>query len=160
MASEHELLVASVTPENLERGALWFSENREAVKKASTTHLWWRNNIIVLEESLVIKPSEFVIRMADMGYERTQTVGGKGLMSVRGGIIEIWPVNTETPYLIEFEGNIVSEILSRPKTEERSRPKLSQSHAIEKLAVGSYVVHIDHGIGIFRGIIDKNFSAF
>lgn len=153
MHTEHELLVASVTPKNLERGALWFSENREAVKKASATHLWWHNNIIVLEDNLAIKPAELIRRMADLGYERTQIVSGKGLMSVRGGIVEIWPVNTEVPYLIEFAGNVVSEILPRPKTEERSKPKPSKGHSIEKLSMGSYVVHIDHGIGIFRGII-------
>ncbi|MBI4225211.1 MAG: DEAD/DEAH box helicase [Candidatus Sungbacteria bacterium] len=152
MHAEKELLIASVTPQNLERGVLWWSENREAVKKASVGHLWWQNNIIFIEESLVIKPSELVRRMADMGYERTQTVGGKGLMSVRGGIIEIWPVNTETPYLIEFDGNVISQILPRPKIEERSKPKLSQNQGIEKLPAGSYVVHIDHGIGIFQGI--------
>ncbi len=154
MASVHELLVASVTPQNLERGALWFSENREAVKKANADHLWWRNNVIVLEDDLAIKPSELIRRIADMGYERAQTVSGKGLMSVRGGIIEIWPVNTETPYLIEFEGNVISEILPRPKTEERLKPKLSRSHEIEKLPIGSYVVHVDHGIGIFQGTHD------
>lgn len=152
MSTEKELLIASVTPENLERGVLWFSENREAVKKASTAHLWWRNNVIFIEESLVMKPSELARRITDMGYERTQTVAGKGLMGVRGGIIEIWPVNTDAPYLIEFDGNVISQILRRSKTEERLKPKPSQSHGIEKLPVGSYVVHIDHGIGIFRGI--------
>ncbi|MBI3442218.1 MAG: DEAD/DEAH box helicase [Candidatus Sungbacteria bacterium] len=106
---------------------------------------------MMVEESLVIKPSELIRRMTDMGYERSQTVGGKGLVSMRGGIIEIWPVNTAAPYLIEFDGNVISEILPRQKTEERSKPKLSQRHAIEKLPAGSYVVHIDHGIGIFRG---------
>lgn len=152
MDSHRELLIASVTPPNLERGVLWFSENHAAVKKASASHLWWQNNIMVVEESLTMKPSELIRRMADMGYERTQTVGGKGLMSVRGGIIEIWPVNTETPYLIEFEGNLISEIVPRQKTEEHTKPKLSQSHTIEKLTIGSYIVHIDHGIGIFSGV--------
>lgn len=151
MRTEHELLVASVTPENLERGVLWFSENRETVEKAAASHLWWQNNIIIVEEGLAIKPSELVRRIMDIGYERTTIVAGKGLVSVRGGIIEIWPVNTQTPYLIEFEGNMVSEIMPRPKTEERIKPKPSRSHGIEKLPLGSYVVHIDHGIGIFRG---------
>jgi transcription-repair coupling factor (superfamily II helicase) len=151
MDSHNELLIASVTPENLERGVLWFKENYGAVKKAATSHLWWQKNVIVVEESLVMKPSELIRRITDMGYERTTTVAGKGLISVRGGIIEIWPVNTETPYLIEFAGNVISEILARPHTAEHTKPKLSQSHGIEKLAIGSYIVHIDHGIGIFQG---------
>ncbi len=150
MASVHELLVASVTPENLERGVLWFSENREAVKKAASSHLWWRNNVIVLEDNLAIKPSELIRRIADLGYERTQTVSGKGLMSVRGGIVEIWPVNTDAPCLIEFNGNVISQILHRPKIEERSKPKSIRGNAIEKLPIGSYVVHIDHGIGVLQ----------
>ena len=152
MHSAAELLIASVTPQNLERGVLWFSENREAVKRASMTHLWWRNNVVVLEESLVIQPSELVRRLTNLGYERSHTVSGKGVMSVRGGIVEIWPVNTATPYLIEFNGNVVSEILPRLEIEEGSKPRPSQNYAIEKLPIGSYVVHIHHGIGIFQGV--------
>ncbi|KKW33716.1 MAG: hypothetical protein UY78_C0004G0001, partial [Parcubacteria group bacterium GW2011_GWA1_53_13] len=40
----NELLIASLTPQNLERGELWFSENALSIKKAVKTHAWWREN--------------------------------------------------------------------------------------------------------------------
>lgn len=147
-----ELLIASVTPQNLERGALWFSENLASIKKAAGAHPWWRDNALILEKDFVIKPSELVRRILDFGYERTQTVRGRGLFAVRGGIIEIWPVNAAKPHLIEFSGNAVADIHERTDAEEREKPpRAALSQSVEKLPVGSFVVHIDHGIGIFRG---------
>ncbi len=146
-----ELLIVSLTPQNLERGALWFKENRASIKKAASTNLWWRGNAFFIETDLVLKPSEFTRKLIDLGYERAQTVPGRGVFAVRGGIIELWPINAETPYLIEFAGNTIDSISERPETAEKVKPKFVRTQTIEKLPPGSYVVHVDHGIGIYRG---------
>lgn len=152
-----ELLIASVTPQNLERGDLWFKENFFSIKRARMSNPWWHDNAFIIEKDLVIRPSAFTRRLIDFGYERAQAVIGKGLFAVRGGIVELWPINTEKPYLVEFHGNAVVEIQERPDTAEKIKPRLS-SRNIEKLSPGSFVVHVDHGIGIFRGT-EKEFFA-
>ena len=170
-----ELLIVSVTPQNVERGVLWFTENLNAIKNAGTsnppavserfdsTHResnpWWRENSIFIEPDRAMKPSEFSRILIDFGYERAQLVRGRGLFAPRGGIVEVWPINTEKPYLIEFAGNTIGSIQERPESEESVAPKIVRSNAeIEKLPLGSFVVHTDHGIGILRGVIDKSIS--
>ena len=151
-----ELLIVSVTPQNLERGALWFSENALAIKKAVKTHAWWRENAFFIETDLILSPFVFTRRLSDLGYERAGRVAGKGVYAVRGGFIELWPINTKKPFIIEFHGNAVSSIFERPDREEKTKPRRVSSQKIESLPEGSYVVHADHGVGIFRGIISTN----
>ena len=185
-----EFLIVSVTPQNLERGALrfdkthhkqshdkhlsvnnaetkklvprevegWFKENFSSIKKAHLTNPWWRDNSVIIEKDLALKPSAFIRRLVDLGYEKTQSVLGKGLFAVRGGIIELWPINTEKPYLVEFAGNVIKDIFERPESAEKIKLKIP-SQKIEKLLPGSYVVHVDHGIGIFRGITAENLES-
>lgn len=150
-----ELLIVSLTPQNLERGILWFAENLDSIKKARLSNPWWRENTLCLEKDLCLKPSELARKVSDFGYERSSTVLNKGLFAVRGGIIEIWPLNSNCPYLIEFAGNVISDIYPRPENKEigKSRPK-AVSASLEKLSRGGFVVHEDHGIGIYFGITD------
>ena len=148
-----ELLIVSISPQNLERGTLWFTENRDSIKRAFGIHPWWRDNTLFLEKDLAIRPAEILRRLTDFGYERSHTVSGQGLFAVRGGIIEVWPINTEKPYLIEFAGNIIETIKEREeKPAEVRLPFYRSRTSIEKLSPGSYVVHVDHGIGIYRGL--------
>lgn len=148
---EKELLIASITPQNLERGVLWFSENFAKIKNARARNLWWRQNAIIIEKDLAIKLSELTRRILDLGYERTQTVAGPGLFAVRGGIIEVWPINTEKPRIIEFSGNNVSAIFARHEIIRNE--KIKPSRGIETLRPENFVVHEDHGIGIFKSFI-------
>lgn len=151
--SNHELLIVSLTPQNIERGELWFSENTDAIKKAIRTNPWWRDNAVFIEKDLVIKPSLLVRRLVDFGYERAQSAAGKGIFAPHGGMIDVWPLNAAHPYTIEFSGNVISSMVAREDT--RGQDALTKPKAAKKdraFTPGSFVVHADHGIGIFRGI--------
>lgn len=150
-----ELLIVSVTPQNLERGDLWFSQNHGAIKKARSSNPWWQNNSGILEKDLTLSPSGLGRKLLDWGYERTRTVLGKGLFAARGGVIEVWPINSPKPYLIEFAGNSIALIQIRPEAEAKIKPRLT-ARPLEKLQPGSFVVHADHGIGIFQGQTPDN----
>ena len=151
-----ELLIASLTPQNLERGVLWFSENLPAIKKARHTNPWWRENTLFLELDLILKPAEFSRKLLDLGYERGQSVYGRGIFSIRGNLVEVWPVNTDKPYLIEFTGNTITLLQEREEGKERIKPRRLALQSIKTLPSGSFVVHEDHGIGIFRGIVTNS----
>ena len=49
-------------------------------------------------------------KLLNLGYIRAETVEGKGQYSIRGGIIDIFPVDTENPYRIELFGEEVDSI--------------------------------------------------
>ena len=158
-----ELMIVSVTPQNLERGVLWFEENQTSIKHARFSNPWWREHSFFIEPNLVIKPSEFIRRVLDLQYIRAQTVRGRGMYAIRGGIVELWPINTAVSYLIEFAGNTISSIYARGQTEEKIKPRIAHATSLEKLPEGSFIVHQDHGIGIFRGVqnsLEKNTTNF
>lgn len=147
-----QLIIARVTPQNLERGVLWFSEHAGELLRAARTHAWWRNNLLVIEEGLIIRPSELARNLLDFGYERARTALGRGLYAHRGGIVEVWPINIDRAYAIEFEGNsIVAIHLGEMREERKISPRRLSQEGVSSLPEGGFAVHEDHGIGIFRG---------
>lgn len=148
-----EIMIPSVTPQNFERDDLWFAENADAIKKARFSNAWWRDNVLFIEKDLSTKPAELSRKFIDLGYERGQSVRGKGMFAVQGGIIEIWPIQQKKPVVIEFSGNIIVEIHEREEIKEISKLKIP-AQSIEKTQPGSFVVHADHGIGKFLGAAD------
>nr|MBU1327873.1 transcription-repair coupling factor [Candidatus Omnitrophota bacterium] len=114
-------------------------------------------------------------QLIDYGYERREMISETGDFSMRGGIIDIFPPTFEGPVRIELSGNIVESIrsyslLSSETLEEHAMviilPKLGIYPKKKKtlelgekipltsfvdIQINDYVVHVDHGIGIFRG---------
>ncbi|MDO8603761.1 MAG: transcription-repair coupling factor [Candidatus Omnitrophota bacterium] len=132
-------------------------------------------------ESIKIYKSEkldykaLAAQLVDYGYERREMISETGDFSMRGGVIDIFPPTYEGPVRIELSGNIVESIrsyslLSSETLEEHAMviilprlgvyPKKSKKYDLgEKIPITSfvdiqvndYVVHVDHGIGVFRG---------
>jgi len=72
----------------------------------------------------VVDIAEFIQRMLKIGYEREDRVESKGEMSVRGGIIDFFPLTSETPYRIELFDIEVDSIRSFDIVDQRSTHKL------------------------------------
>ncbi|MBU1912780.1 MAG: transcription-repair coupling factor [Candidatus Omnitrophica bacterium] len=122
-------------------------------------------------------------QLVDYGYERREMISETGDFSMRGGIIDIFPPAFEGPVRIELSGNIVESIrsyslLSSETLEEHAMviilPKLGiypkkrkKINLGEKIPVSSfvdiqindYVVHVDHGIGVFKGFKKIKFGV-
>ena len=115
--------------------------------------------------------SVFSRTLADWGYQKVVTVRNPGEYARRGGIIDIFPVNEQTAWRVEFNGNTVETILrldnistdpEQPLKKTITQPPVRQNQEqeykdiLDSLKKGSLVVHIDHGIGIFRGVQAMN----
>jgi transcription-repair coupling factor (superfamily II helicase) len=59
-------------------------------------------------------------RLVDLGYERVERVESKGEMSVRGGILDFFPLTSETPYRIELFDVEIDSIRSFDPVDQRS----------------------------------------
>lgn len=153
-----ELIIAAIIPQFLELGVLWFKENKEKAKAATKTQPFWKQNILILEKDRVIKPSELLRIISDFGYERSRIIFGKGEFSHRGNIIDIWPINEENAFRIEFFGNKTEYIIALEKNKTIEESKSFKRHKSAKgFTAGDYLVHIDHGIGIFKEVRDNYF---
>jgi len=95
-----------------------------------------------------------------MGYERVQRVSEPGEISKKGGIVDIFPINLNRAVRIDFFGNKIEKIEVLPaiaenekETKERIKRKLKRHEAfsdLKNLKPGDYLVHLDHGVGIYK----------
>ena len=73
-------------------------------------------------------------RLAELGYTRTNLIEDKGQYAVRGGIIDVYPVTSMTPYRIEFFGDEIEDIRSFDPVSQKSHEQVKSftlSHADE-----------------------------
>ncbi|MBI3252064.1 MAG: transcription-repair coupling factor [Candidatus Omnitrophica bacterium] len=122
--------------------------------------------------------------LTDFGYRRQARVGARGDFSVRGGILDIFPVHFSLPVRVELAGDSIETIHTfDPETgralephrmavilprEEAGRPRKGPVAFMEAyespidpfvdIEIGDLVVHVLHGIARFRGIKDGHFT--
>ncbi len=63
-------------------------------------------------------------RLIDLGFVREYVVENWGEMSVRGGIIDLYPYSSEYPYRIEFFGDTIESIRIFDPTTQRSQKQI------------------------------------
>ena len=66
------------------------------------------------------------ISLASMGYERLSMVEGKGQFAIRGSIVDVFAVEAEDPYRIEFFDDQVDSIRSFDIGSQRSIENLDK----------------------------------
>lgn len=69
---------------------------------------------------------EAVRRLSELGYERADRVERQGEMSVRGGIVDFYPLTAPLPYRVEWFDDEIDSIRTFDPTEQRSIDKLSE----------------------------------
>ncbi|MBO4467902.1 MAG: transcription-repair coupling factor, partial [Clostridia bacterium] len=79
------------------------------------------NSIININEKSVIDIDEFSKKLTALGYKKADITDGKGMYSVRGGIVDVFPTNRTNPIRIELWGNDIDtlseyDILSQRRT--------------------------------------------
>lgn len=67
----------------------------------------------------------FLARMISLGYERTERVESRGEMSVRGGIIDIYPYTSDVAYRLEWFDDTIDSIRSFDPSDQRSLERLT-----------------------------------
>ena len=68
------------------------------------------DNSINLKIDKSLKPQDLVSKFIDFGYKKESIVTTSGEFSVRGFIIDLYPLNETHPIRIEFFGNIIESI--------------------------------------------------
>ncbi len=157
-----DLLIAGVVPYFVEKPARWFADNERKLKKAALTEGFFASNSIVIEQNEDRKLSRLLRTLDELGYEKVERVEDMGEFAHRGNLIEVFPVNRDTPVRIELYGNTVEhieELTEHKQDEENARERLK--HRVKRqerfsdlrdLSPGDYLVHLDHGVGQFRGM--------
>ncbi len=69
---------------------------------------------------------KLLLRLVEQNYERTDMVGRKGEFSLRGGILDIFPLTKKDPVRVEFFDEEIESIRSFAIENQRSIAKLEQ----------------------------------
>lgn len=156
------ILVAGVCPYFLDKTNQWFKENMKKLFKARQFQPFLEENTLFLEQSQALNFSLLLRRLDEMGYEKVEKVEELGEFAVRGGVVDVFPINTPSPLRIEFRGNHIESLVpfGRPlEKEETAKKRLKKKLKAQKLfsdlkniKPGDYLVHLDHGVGRFLGI--------
>ena len=156
--NDNKILIVSLNPYFLKRNIFWFSQNFKKIEEVAKAQVWWKENTIFLEKDQKINLFELLRRLTDFGYQRVQTLGRPGDFSQRGGILDVFPINCDQPLRLEFLGNRLQEIyplkikiLAKEKEIIKALAGKTPALTLGNLKPDEYLVHLDHGIGIFKG---------
>jgi transcription-repair coupling factor (superfamily II helicase) len=163
---KESVLICALVPYFLEKNFNWFEENLEKILKSRESSPFFEDNSLYLKENQNYLLSSLLRKLDEMGYEKVWEISEPGEFAQRGGILDIFPINLREAVRIDFRGNKIESITQLPlKVENESSAKevllnklKSQKNFsdLKGLKEGDYLVHLDHGIGIYRGQIILN----
>ena len=81
--------------------------------------------VIYIDEGGEVSETELASQLVSAGYVRNYQIEGKGQFSVRGGIIDIFPLTDDNPVRIELWGDTVDSIRTFDVLTQRSIERLS-----------------------------------
>ncbi len=142
-------------------------------------------NSIKIYKNKEVNYKSLARELVEYGYQRCKGISEAGDFSMRGGIIDIFPPTFEGPVRIELSGNKVKSIrsfsiLSNETIEEHAMviilpkvglyPKKKKLNPLDEgerkplesfidIQLNDYVVHVEHGIGIFSGFEKIDFKG-
>ncbi|WP_105616715.1 transcription-repair coupling factor [Vallitalea okinawensis] len=105
--------------------------------------------VIRKEVGDVIDLEEFKKQLIYMGYERVDIVESKGQFSLRGGIIDVYPITSEFAYRIELWDDEIDSIRFMDATSQRS---VDKAESIEIYPAVELVIDEDKISEAIRGI--------
>jgi transcription-repair coupling factor (superfamily II helicase) len=154
------VLICSITPYFLEKGNFWFEKNLRKILEARKTQSFFEDNTLCLEKNQKTNLSQILRKLDEMGYEKVLEITEPGEFSQRGGIVDVFPINMDQAVRFDFLGNKIENIEFLPiRVEEKENIKeiLKKKLRSQKLFSDlrglkprDYLVHLDHGIGIFN----------
>lgn len=84
-------------------------------------------NEIKVAVGMQLDPSELIARLGENRFEKTFQVAERGQYAIRGGILDIFPLDTELPIRIEFLGDEMESIRSFDIHTQLAKEQLNQA---------------------------------
>lgn len=95
------------------------------MRKLLPTHAHWESSILRTAEGEEIDTELWLAKLVAMGYSRTPMVTTPGEFALRGGILDIYPLNFEHPARIELFDTEVDSIRLFSAEDQRSLEKMT-----------------------------------
>lgn len=89
--------------------------------------VYLQDYVLAFKTGETLDREDLLSRLVASGYERTAQVEQRGHFSVRGDIVDIYPVNGDNPYRVEFFGDEIDTIRSFDLETQRSVETIDQA---------------------------------
>ena len=87
----------------------------------------FKSHILKIKIGDELNLKEVSQKLIEAGFERLETVEGKGEFSLRGGILDVFPPNATNPYRVELFGDEVDSIRTFNVESQRSIEKIKKA---------------------------------
>ncbi len=89
-----------------------------AVTRRLHTKETFQNNNIILKSQDIIDITQFIKKLIEIGYKKAPSTTQVGTFSVRGGVIDIFPINSSTPIRLDLFDNEIEYLKTfNPETQ-------------------------------------------
>lgn len=108
-------------------------------------HVRYVHQNLLIKKGQTIKLNHIVEQLEKLGYERDDTVEGKGQYALRGGILDVFSLQADTPYRIEFFGDEVDNVRTFDPLTQRSLDTLHEielSYVSENMLTSDKLTHL------------------
>lgn len=86
----------------------------------------FKNSYITLKENETYNQQKLIEKLFKLGYKRQTTVNMTGEIAVRGFVLDIFPINSETPIRIEFWGDTIDTIKTFNIDNQRTKTTIKE----------------------------------
>lgn len=114
-----------------------------------------KEQVLAVEGGQTIDVEKWKKRLAELGYERMAQVDGMGQFSVRGGIIDVFPLTEELPVRIELWDDEVDSIRTFDIESQRSIEQLDSIRIYPATEMVLTKDQIDAGIAVLEKELKK-----
>ena len=118
-----------------------------------------KQHVIRLSKEEEISPESFSKRLVEIGYERTQMVELPGQFSVRGDILDIYPLTEECPYRVTLWGDEIETIRSFDVESQRSIEEVSEVTVYPAAEICLDDKRLDRGLNLIEAESKKQLAA-
>lgn len=124
----------------------------EAVMQPTIPPEILRSSHISIDTGSTVDLKEFAAKLLSAGYTRCETVEGKGQFAVRGSIVDVFPVQMQTPVRMELWGDEIDTLTCfDPESQRRTEPV----EAVEISPASELLYDPDELIGKIRAFSAK-----
>lgn len=102
---------------------------------------------IVFKVGAEIDLESIVKTLSELGYSKHEIVDGKGKFAVRGGIIDVFPINSDKPYRIELFGDEIDSIRTFDVDTQKSQENVK---SLEITFSNEYIITEDKKVNVIE----------
>ena len=118
----------------------------------------YEDNICILSEEGSVDLDELRRKFTTLGYEYVGQVEHPGEFSVRGGIIDVFPLTATLPVRVELWGDEVDSIRSFSPESQKSIEKLNEAIILPAVELPMDPDAVDEGLAKIQKDLDERYS--